>query len=492
MTSQDLKNSILQLAVLGKLVPQDPNDEPASVLLKRIRSEKDRLVKEGKIKKDKALTPIAEDEIPFDIPENWEWIRLGELVIVISGTSYKSGDVSDSGLRILRGGNLQNSKIKYYDNDVFLPQNFWDEEKTIKTDDILIVASTGSKAVIGKPGFVFQTDKNTQIGAFLRIVRPLFHEFSNYLRLLFDSEFYRNHIRCEVQGMNINNVKTEHITEFVVPVPPLSEQERIVAKIEELLPHIEEYDKAEKQFSTLNAEFPDKLRKSILQQAVMGKLTERDSSDEPASELLKRIRTEKEKLVKEGKIKKEKPLPPISEDEIPFEIPETWEWVRLSDVAEVSRGKSKHRPRNDHILYDGGNIPLIQTGDVARANGVITQCSSFYNETGLAQSRLWKKGTLCLTIAANIADVALLGFDSCFPDSVVGINGYPPIESNHYFMYMLEAYQTILDGKATQSAQKNLNVDTILSVPFPLPPLAEQKRIVARVDELLKICDELK
>lgn len=148
-------------------------------------------------------------------------------------------------------------------------------------------------------------------------------------------------------------------------------------------------------------------------------------------------------------------------------------------------------PRRD-ILYDGGNIPLIQTGDVARANGVITQCSSFYNETGLAQSRLWKKGTLCLTIAANIADVALLGFDSCFPDSVVGINGYPPIESNHYFMYMLEAYQTILDGKATQSAQKNLNVDTILSVPFPLPPLAEQKRIVARVDELLKICDELK
>ena len=166
--------------------------------------------------------------------------------------------------------------------------------------------------------------------------------------------------------------------------------------------------------------------------------------------------------------------------------------MRLSDVAEVSRGRSKHRPRNDKILYENGKIPLIQTGDVARANNVIFDCSAYYNETGLAQSRLWKRDTLCLTIAANIADVAILGIDACFPDSVVGINGYAPITSNKYFMYMLEAFQEILDSKATKSAQKNLSVDTILSVAYPLPPLGEQKRIVKRVEELLALCDELK
>ena len=469
MTAHDLKNSILQLAMQGKLVPQDSNDEPASELLKRIYAEKERLVKEGKIKKDKALAPIAEDEIPFDIPENWEWIKLGNLC------------------QLLDGEKLTEKKYPYLEAKYLRGKC----DATILTEGKFVVKGTNLILVDGEnSGEVFFAAEDGYMGSTFKVLfvpESIYHPYV-LMFLLLKKEAFRNN----KTGSAIPHLNKQLFFNTPMPIPPLAEQEHIVAKIEELLPYIEEYDKAEKQLSALNAEFPDKLRKSILQQAVMGKLTERDPADEPASELLKRIRAEKEKLIPEWKIKKEKPLPPISEDEIPFEIPEAWEWVRLSDVAEVSRGKSKHRPRNDHILYDGGNIPLIQTGDVARANGVITQCSSFYNETGLAQSRLWKKGTLCLTIAANIADVALLGFDSCFPDSVVGINGYPPIESNHYFMYMLEAYQTILDGKATQSAQKNLNVDTILSVPFPLPPLAEQKRIVARVDELLKICDELK
>lgn len=500
MTAQDLKNSILQLAVQGKLVPQDSNDEPASELLKRIRSEKERLVKEGKIKKEKPLAPIAEDEVPFDIPESWEWIRLGELVIVISGTSYKSGDVSDSGLRILRGGNLQNSKIEYYDNDVFLPQNFGDEEKTIKADDILIVASTGSKAVIGKPGFVFQTDKNTQIGAFLRIVRPLFHEFSNYLRLLFDSEFYRNHIRCEVQGMNINNVKTEHITEFVVPVPPLAEQERIVAKIEELLPYIEEYDKAEKQLSALNAEFPDKLRKSILQQAVMGKLAERDPADEPASELLKRIRTEKEKLIKEGKIKKEKPLPPISEDEIPFEIPDTWEWSSINELFfvtklagfEYTKYFQKENIRPDYPVH----IVRAQNVKMGRFIENKNEAISLDLSTMLFRSALTKDALLMTFIGAGIGDTCI--YDSAvrhhLAPNVAKIEPYTnDIYLPFYLIWLMStAGQNSVEQIKKSTAQPSLSMETIRSIRVAIPPLAEQKRIVARVEKLLKICDELK
>ena len=315
--------------------------------------------------------------------------------------------------------------------------------------------------------------------------------FNKYLYYFLQSPAFFSAFTDLMTGI-IGGVGAAKIKSIAMPVPPLAEQERIVAKIEELLPLVSEYGGVEKRISALNTEFPDKLRKSILQQAVQGKLTERDPSDEPASELLKHIQMEKSKLIAEGRIKKEKQLPPITEDDCPFEIPNEWEWVRLTDVGEVSRGRSKHRPRNDTILYRDGTYPLIQTGDVARSGGLITSCSASYNDVGLAQSRMWPKGTLCLTIAANIADVGILDFDACFPDSVVGFNAFKPIASNKYFLYMLMAYKAILDSMATRSAQKNINLETIASLAYPLPPLAEQKRIVARVEEVLAACDILK
>ncbi len=162
------------------------------------------------------------------------------------------------------------------------------------------------------------------------------------------------------------------------------------------------------------------LRESILKQAIQGNLVPQDPTDEPASVLLERIKAEKEQLIKEKKIKKENPMPKIMEDEIPHKLPKGWEWVRFQDIGELERGKSKHRPRNDEILFNDGKYPLVQTGDVARSNGVIKTYSNLYNEVGLKQSRLWSKGTLCITIAANIADTGVLDFDACFPDSVVG------------------------------------------------------------------------
>ena len=203
-------------------------------------------------------------------------------------------------------------------------------------------------------------------------------------------------------GDRIVHISGAKLGTIPIPIPPLAEQARIVAKIEELLPYIEEYDAAGKRLTALNKKFPDQLRKSILQQAIMGKLTERNPADEPASELLKRIQAEKAQLVKEGKLKKEKPLPTLTEGDYPFDIPNEWEWVRLTDVGEVSRGRSKSRPRNDPSLFEGGIYPFIQTGDVAQSAGTILECHSFYNEKGLSQSRMWPKGTLCLTIAANM------------------------------------------------------------------------------------------
>ena len=237
---------------------------------------------------------------------------------------------------------------------------------------------------------------------------------------------------------------------------------------------------------------PEQLKASILQYAIQGKLVEQRPEEGTAEELYNQIQEEKQKLIKEGKIKKGKKLPEIKEEDLPFDIPDSWRWVRLTDVGELARGKSKHRPRNDQCLYEGGGYPFVQTGDVAQTNYKITTWTSEYNENGLLQSKLWPKGTLCLTIAANIGDVAILDFDACFPDSVVGFNAYSPICNNKFFLYGLMCYKTIFDRLSHSTAQKNINLEILSKVAFPLPPLREQERIVKRLEEVLPYCDKLK
>ena len=254
------------------------------------------------------------------------------------------------------------------------------------------------------------------------------------------------------------------------------------------------------------------LKNALLQEAVQGKLVPQISSEGNARDLMEEIR--KEKLShgfansygicgEKGKKSKssdlrsksqirvtKKELPDITEDEIPFEIPENWCWCRLSDIGEINRGRSQHRPRNDISLYENGTIPFIQTGDVAKANGIILEPKTFYNEKGLSQSKLWKKGTICLTIAANIGDVAVLNFDACFPDSVVGFNGYEKVSDNKYVMYTLMWYKDLLGKLSHSTAQKNINLEILSKIVFPLPPLAEQKRIVAAIEKFMPLIEE--
>lgn len=305
MTPQELKNSILQLAIQGKLVEQRSEEGTAEELFKQIQAEKQMLIKAGKIKKEKPLPEITEDEKPFDIPESWMWVRLGKLIRVISGVSYNKNDVSKGGIRILRGGNIQEMNVLTDENDVFLPFDYADSEKQVIVGDILIVASTGSKAVIGKAGYVDKPLNNTQIGAFLRICRPYSLEFADYIKVIFESDFYRKHIRALSQGTNINNVKESYITEFVVPLPPLAEQKRIVAKIEELLPLIDRYEEAWTKLEAFNKRFPGDMQKSLLQMAIQGKLVEQRPVEGTGEELYTKIQAEKQALIKSGKIKKD-------------------------------------------------------------------------------------------------------------------------------------------------------------------------------------------
>lgn len=248
-----IKKSILQYAIEGKLTEQSEKDEPVEKLLKRIKEEREKLIKEGKIKKDKTTSEIykkdgsyyervfegdnivkdvcIDDELPFEIPDSWVWVRLGKLVYLISGTSYNKNDITDRGIRILRGGNIQNNQLLLFDDDVFLPASYYDEEKNIKKYDIIIVASTGSKTVIGKPAFIEDDYNNTQIGAFLRIIRLYYVKISSYINTIFESNYYREHIRNKVTGTNINNIKSDYVENLLIPLPPIEEQGRIVDKI---------------------------------------------------------------------------------------------------------------------------------------------------------------------------------------------------------------------------------------------------------------------
>lgn len=490
MTPEQLKASILQYAIQGKLVEQRPEEGTGEELYRQIQAEKQRLIKAGKIKKEKALPEITEDEIPFDIPKTWCWIRLGELIRVIGGVSYKKGDVVKNGIRILRGGNIQSMKVLTDEDDVFLPHEYRDDEKQVKIGDILIVASTGSKAVIGKAGYVDREMPCTMIGAFLRICRPIYFETVEYLRCLFDSDFYRKHIRDLSQGTNINNVKESYITEFVIPFPPLTEQKRIVAKIEEVLPYVDRYAYAYEKLEQFNAKFPEGMKKSILQYAIQGKLVEKRPEEGTGKELYRQIQTEKQRLIKEGKIKKEKPLPKITEDELPFDIPESWKWCRLSDVIDVRDGT------HDSPKYVPVGIPLVTSKNLV--NGVIDYGNVKYitqeDADKINVRSMVDDDDILFAMIGSIGNPVLVKKDRefCIKNMALFKRFANTDISMRYVYWFLFYAQYKLKKEASGGVQSFISLSRFREYLIPLPPVAEQNRIVSKLEEILPLCERLK
>ncbi|OUO76058.1 restriction endonuclease subunit S [Anaeromassilibacillus sp. An250] len=451
MTPQELKNSILQLAIQGKLV--EPNIRDFPVDLSAIKQKKT-------------------DEYEFELPDNWRLAHLESITKNIPSKKYQileSQVLADGRFPVISqskaysiGFSNEADKVYHHDRPVIIFGDHTSEVKFVEFD--FVVGADGVK--------IFEPIDDIIVGKFL------FYIFQFYSRDLSKIGGYSRHYK--------------YIKNKPFPLPPLAEQKRIVAKIEELLPYIDHYEQAWSKLEQFNSRFPEDMKKSLLQYAIQGKLVEQRPEEGTAEELFAQIQEEKQRLIAEKKIKKEKPLPEITDDEKPFDIPESWKWVRLQQIGELSRGRSQKRPRNDPNLFINGTFPFIQTGDVARANGHISCWSTMYNQEGVAQSRIWPAGTVCLTIAANIGDVAILDFDSCFPDSVVGFNAYKPIMSNEFFMYGLMCYKTILDKLSRSTAQKNINIEILSQIAFPLPPLAEQKRIVEKLEQLLPLCERLK
>lgn len=477
MTSQDLKNAILQLAVQGKLVPQDPNDEPASKLLKRIEAEKAALIKAGRIKKDKTLTDLSADDLPFDIPESWCWLKLGSICQLLDGEKKKGISYPYLEAKFLRGK---------------AAATMLNEGKYV-TEGTRLILVDGENS-----GEVFSATEDGYMGSTFKVLffpQELFAEYVLYF-LQFKQLAFRNN----KTGSAIPHLNKELFFNMPFPVPPIAEQERIVAKIEELMPLVEEYGKAEERLTALNAAFPDKLRKSILQQAIQGKLTERDPADEPASNLLKRIRAEKERLIREGTIKKEKPLPPITEEEMPFEIPDTWEWIRLSQVITgTDAGKSpqcEERPCKENE-YGVIKTTAIQNGFfLPNENKVLPQSfhiqeSQFVHQDDLLITRAGPKnrtGIMCV-VDSPVENLIL-------SDKTVRIAYMRGMINPHYIMMALNSprmfYYVTKAMTGMAESQVNISQSKMKEFILPLPPLAEQQRIVDRVNELLAVCDELK
>lgn len=521
-----LRELILELAVRGKLVPQDPNDEPASELLKRIAAEKAELVKQGKIKKQKPLPEISEEEKPFELPEGWEWVTLATVGEIVGGGTPKSDNPqfwAKNGIKWITPADLYGLKGKYITSGArdISPAGLSNSSARLMPKGSVLFSS---RAPIG---YVAIADAELSTNQGFKSCVPYIKESAEYIYYFLLASAKK--IDAEASGTTFKEVSGAIVSKILLPLPPLSEQLKIVSRANELMSLCDQLEQqsltsldahqqlVETLLGTLtdsqNAEelaenwtrisehfdtlftteaSVDALKQTILQLAVMGKLVPQDPNDEPASELLKRIAQEKAQLVKEGKIKKQKSLPPISDEEKPFELPEGWEWSYLSDIGILARGRSKHRPRNDPTLYADGTIPLVQTGDVARSNGCINTYSALYNQLGLSQSKLWNKGTLCITIAANIADSGILNFDACFPDSVVGFTPYENEIPVLYFYYFMMTIKSTLEKFAPSTAQKNINIDILSQLFFPCPPLEEFHRIVDKVQNLLSVCDVLR
>ena len=470
MTAQDLKNSILQLAVQGKLVPQDPSDEPATELLKRINAEKVIAQKAGTIKKDKSLPALTEEDIPHDIPSNWIWMRLGEICQLLDGQKCSGVKYPYLEAKYLRG------KIS---------ATFLDSGKFVKKGSRLILVDGENS------GEMFFATEDGYMGSTFKVLYMPTSVYEPYILsfLLLKKQLFRN----SKTGAAIPHLNKELFFALPVPIPPYDEQKRIVAKIEGLLPLVDSYGMAEERLKVLNVEFSDRLRKSILQQAVQGKFTEYDPSDEPASELLKRIRAEKAKLIAEGRIKKEKPLPPITDEEKLFDIPDTWEWVRLSDVIDVRDGT------HDTPKYIPSGYPLITGKDFYNGYFQLDK-TQYISETDyleiIKRSKVDVGDILFSMIGGNIGSMIRITTDNYFEMGIKNVALFKQYVENDtlscYLFYFLKSQIERMRKKAKGGAQPFVPLNLLRSYPFPLPPLAEQKRIVARVKELLAVCDGLK
>lgn len=487
MTPEQLKSSILQYAVEGKLVKQNPDDEPASELLKKIENEKVKLIKAGKIKRNKKLPVVTDEEKSFAIPNNWQWVRLGELlkpeISLKPKSSFKYIDIASLDNKI---NVITNYKTCIIGKDK-IPVR---ATKLVSKGDILYsTVRPYLKNVAIVPN---ELDKQIATSGFY-VLKPLEPTDNKYLFYLLLSPYLTNAMHEKMKGINSPSIKKSDLKSFPIPLPPLEEQKRIVAKIEKLMSLVDEYAKSYNRLQNIDNEFEDKLKQSVLQYAMEGKLVKQDPSDEPASELIKKIENEKAELIKEGKIKKSKKLPAITDDEKPFDIPDSWEWVRLGIISEVRGGKRV--PRGMKLSETSSYCPYIRVTDME--NNSVAQETLRYATKKIYEeiSRyIITSEDVYFSIAGTIGKVGIVPCNLSGALLTENAARLTPYYINKKFMVYLLSSPIVKNQHRkilSKVAQPKLSLIKLKRTIVPLPPLEEQKRIVLKINKLQEVISGL-
>lgn len=489
MTPQELKSSILQLAVQGRLVEQRPEEGTAEELYRQIQEEKQRLIKEGKIKKEKPLPEITEDEVPFDIPESWKWVRLRDIV-------FNHGQVKpETTFSYIDIGSIDNKDNKLNDEEQLINPDKAPSRarKIVKLGDILystvrpylhnicIINREFSNTPIASTGFAVLSCYNSVYNKYLfyYLLSPSFDAFANDAK--------------NSKGVTYPAINDKRFYSAVIAIPPLAEQKRIVAKIEELLPYIDRYEKAWSKLEDFNKRFPGDMQKSVLQMAIQGKLVEQRPEEGTGEELYRQIQAEKQSLIKEGKIKKEKPLPEITKDVILFDIPESWKWCRIGSVFTTSSGTTPLK--SETAYWENGIFNWVRTTDLN--NDILSECEIKITKKAIDECNLsfLPLNSVCIAMyggAGTIGKNALINFETTINQSVCAIHSNRFCNMK-YMLYFFQYYRKYWIKSASGSRKDpNINKIIINKAIFPLPPLAEQKRIVQKLEEILPLCERLK
>lgn len=491
MTPQELKNSILQLAIQGKLVEQRPEEGTAQELVNRIKINQNMQIKTKQAKICKKIEQITDDVTPFEIPDSWTWIRFGNLVNYVMGktppraeSEWWNGNIPWVSISDMpESGHVK--QTKEYITEVAVKDKFGGRispagtllmsfKLTVGRVSILDIEAVHNEAIISIYPFY---DENHINQTFLFYILPFISQFG-------DS-------KNAIKGKTLNDTS---ISNLLIPLPPLAEQKRIVAKIEELLPLVDRYEQAWTKLEDFNRRFPEDMKKSILQQAIQGKLVEQRPEEGTAQELYAQIQAEKRRLIKEGKLKKEKPLPEITEEEKPFEIPEGWMWVRLGTLTEAitsgSRDWAKYYSKTGDIFLRMGNLSKnsfdLRLDKIQR---VTIPESTEGKRTSL------QAGDLLFSITGDVGMLGLIppDFGVAYINQHTAMLRFMEKERNRYIPYLLltDYAQKFYNGNQ-HGIKNSFRLDSIAWLPVPLPPLAEQKRIVEKLEELLARCERLK
>ena len=491
MTPEQLRASILQYAIQGKLVEQRPEEGTGEELYQQIQAEKQRLIQEKKIKKEKPLAEISEDEIPFDIPESWKWVRWGEVINIVSARRVHQSDWKSEGIPFYRAREIVKlAENGFVDNELFISEELFEElsKSGVPHSGDLMVTAVGT---LGKTYIVRPEDHFYYKDASVICFENFGHILPEYLKYLMASELMRKQIKSNSGGTTVSTLTMVRMAEYILPFPPLAEQKRIVAKIEELVPLVDRYAVSYGNLEQLNAKFPEDMKKSILQYAIQGKLVEQRAEEGTGEELYQQIQAEKQRLIQEKKIKKEKPLVEISEDEIPFDIPESWKWVRWGNLSfSIQYGYNAPAKKS-------GRIRMVRISDI-QGGKVIWDSIPFCDikEEEIPTYLLSSNDILFARTGGTVGKsyiVKEIPEEAIYAGYLIRTR-YSDMLCPEYLYYFMQThlYWTQLRNGTIATAQPNCNGQTLSKMILPLPPLAEQKRIVAKIEELLPLCDRLR